>query len=70
MHLSSLFLFVVVLIIVLNTLPVSGKAVKSTTTVVPAITKILATVKTPLAKPVIIARVIKKKTKKLQKKRY
>jgi hypothetical protein len=70
MHLSSLFLFVVVLIIALNTLSISGKAVKATTTVVPTITKVLATVKTPATKPVIIARVVKRKKKKLEKNRY
>jgi hypothetical protein len=60
----------VVLIIVLNTLLTSGKAIKTTKTVVPTTTKVLATVKTFATKPVINLKVIKTEKKKLRKKRY
>ncbi|UJR37255.1 hypothetical protein I4U23_029964 [Adineta vaga] len=74
MHSSSLILFAVVLIIALQSLPISGKAVKSTattttTTLAPATTKLVAVVKVPekaIVKPA--GKVSKKKPKKPKKK--
>jgi len=77
MHSSSLFLFAVVLIIALHTLPISGKAVKTTTTkattttttttttTLAPTTKILATVKAP---PKGTGSKVAKKKKKPKKK--
>jgi sensor histidine kinase regulating citrate/malate metabolism len=73
MHSLSLILFAVVLIITIQTLPISGKSVKqtatTTTTTLAPTTKIIAIVKQPEKTPAVkpASKVSKKKT---EKKRY
>lgn len=68
MHLPSLFLFTVVLIIALNTMSTSGKAVKTIARVAPTATQILGSIKTSGSTRISTSKILKEK--KFRKKRY